>query len=102
MNHNTSIYHNGQKTPSQLFFEAKRDGWNLEMDWLWLASKLENDIERAYCYESVLYINPKSVIAKQELQSLRAKEQQLEQGRLPARKTQLGILAQVCSGIVTR
>ncbi len=46
-----------------LFNEAVRDGWNLEMDWLWLATKVTSCHQRKYSLQQALFINPRSEIA---------------------------------------
>jgi len=64
-----------QSTPlgDTLFAEAVRDGWNMEMDWLWLATKVTIDAHRRYCLERALKINPDSEMAKLGLRQLRAR-----------------------------
>ena len=41
-----------------LFAQALRDDSNLEMDWLWIATKVLTDGQRAYCLRRALRINP--------------------------------------------
>src|SRR4051794_1179218 len=55
---------------SPLLAAAVEDGSNLEMDWLWLATKVEAGNERRYCLLRALAINPASEIARRELHSL--------------------------------
>lgn len=55
---------------SPVLASAVEDGSNLEMDWLWLATKVEAGNERRYCLLRALAINPASEIARRELQSL--------------------------------
>jgi len=55
---------------SPLLASAVEDGSNLEMDWLWLATKVPAGNERRYCLLRALAINPASEIARRELQSL--------------------------------
>lgn len=56
-----------------LFAEAVRDGWNMEMDWLWLATKVTIDAHRGYCLKRALEINPDSEMARIGLRQLRAR-----------------------------
>jgi 7-cyano-7-deazaguanine synthase in queuosine biosynthesis len=46
---------------SARFTEALRDNSNLAMDWLWLASQLDDALERQYCVKRAHYIDPDSV-----------------------------------------
>ena len=62
-----------QPETSLLFQQAVTDGWNLEYDWLWLATKLNSDERRIYCYQQALQINPHSAPARQGLKALRRK-----------------------------
>ncbi|HEX2913243.1 MAG TPA: hypothetical protein VH186_20745 [Chloroflexia bacterium] len=58
---------------TRLFNEAVQDGWNTEMDWLWLATKVNLDAQRKYCLERALAINPQSQMARKALKTLKAK-----------------------------
>ena len=55
---------------SPLVASAVEEGSNLEMDWLWLATKVTAGNERRYCLLRALAINPASEIAWRELQRL--------------------------------
>jgi hypothetical protein len=55
---------------SPLFASAVEEGSNLEMDWLWLATKVTAANERRYCLLRALAINPASEIAWRKLQRL--------------------------------
>jgi hypothetical protein len=57
---------------AELFAAGLRDDSNLEMDWLWLASKVVREHERRYCLKRALLINPHSEIATCELAALRS------------------------------
>ncbi len=59
------------KEANELFNEAVQVGWNLEMDWLWLATIVNLDSQKKYCYEQALYINPNSEAAKKALKSFK-------------------------------
>ncbi len=52
---------------SMLLIEAIRDGSNLEMEWLWFASRMTDMIEREYCLKRALYINPRNQATRHEL-----------------------------------
>lgn len=52
---------------SALFERAVREDSNLELDWLWLYSKVAGNTERLYCLQKALYINPQSEMALCEL-----------------------------------
>ena len=47
---------------SYLFATALREDSNLAMDWLWLASLLEDEQERQYCLQRAHYIDPACVV----------------------------------------
>lgn len=53
-----------------LFVQAVCDNSNLELDWLWLATKLVREHEKRYCWEQALRINPRSEAARRELAAL--------------------------------
>lgn len=55
---------------SELFASAVEEGSNLEMDWLWLATKMTTENERRYCLLRALAINPTSEMAWRELERL--------------------------------
>jgi hypothetical protein len=46
--------------PSEVLAQAIQEDSNREQDWLWYAEQVENDVERCYCLERALYINPKN------------------------------------------
>jgi hypothetical protein len=50
-----------------LFFQAIAESVNLEMEWLWLFTRVAREEERRYCLERALYINPHSDMARHEL-----------------------------------
>jgi hypothetical protein len=54
-----------------LFAQALREGSNLEMDWLWLATMVVTDGQRSYCLKRALHINPHSKLAIRGLERLR-------------------------------
>ena len=60
--------------PAGLFMQAIYDDSNLEMDWLWLATKVNSNSQRRYALLRALRINPRSGPAKRGLA-------QLNQGR---------------------
>lgn len=53
-----------------LFAEALRANSNLELDWLWLATRVSSNEERRHCYLKALAINSESVLALEGLRSL--------------------------------
>lgn len=53
-----------------LFAEAVRANSNLELDWLWLASRVTGAFERDFCLRKALQINPTSELARRELAAL--------------------------------
>lgn len=53
-----------------LFFQAIAESVNLEMEWLWLFTRVAREEERRYCLERALYINPHSDMARHELARL--------------------------------
>ncbi len=53
------------------FAQALRDDSNLEMDWLWLATKVRTDGQRSYCLRWALRINPRSALAMRGIARLR-------------------------------
>jgi hypothetical protein len=56
---------------NDLFAQALRDDSNLEMEWLWLATKVLTDGQRAYCLRRALGINPRSALARRGFALLR-------------------------------
>jgi hypothetical protein len=56
---------------NDLFAQALRDDSNLEMDWLWLATKVLTDGQRAYCLRRAQRINPRSLFAQRGFALLR-------------------------------
>jgi hypothetical protein len=54
-----------------LFAQALREDSNLEMDWLWLATMVRTDGQRAYCLRRALRINSRSALAVRGLARLR-------------------------------
>jgi hypothetical protein len=50
-----------------LFAQAVQENSNLEMDWLWLASRVTGTYERGYCLRKALAINPSSELARSAL-----------------------------------
>lgn len=65
------VVSNEAERANLLFIEAVRDGWNQEMDWLWLATKVSLNTQREYCFRRALAINPHSEMAKQGLKQHR-------------------------------
>ncbi len=53
-----------------LFQQALRENSNIELDWLWLATRVAREGERRYCLEQALRINPCSVLAQKWLRQL--------------------------------
>lgn len=62
-----------------LFQQALQEDSNLEMDWLWLATKVSSIAQRRYALERALHINPRSAAAKRGIKQLcRRPDQPLE------------------------
>ena len=59
------------QSTEDLFAQALRDDSNLEMDWLWLATRMRTDSQRVYCLRRALQINPRSALAIRGLARLR-------------------------------
>jgi hypothetical protein len=57
--------------PADELAQAFRDDSNLEMDWLWLATRVESNWLRRYCLQRALLINPHSALARRGLGQLR-------------------------------
>src|SRR5215469_9113595 len=57
-------------TNVDLFMQAVYEDSNLEMDWLWLATKFRSSTQKRYALERTLRINPRSAIAKRGLARL--------------------------------
>lgn len=53
-----------------LFGQAVQEDSNLEMDWLWLATKVRSNAQQRYALERALRINPRSAMAKRGLAQL--------------------------------
>ena len=56
----------------EVFTQALRDDSNQELDWLWTYIQVTGDVQRRYCLEQALAINPKSEMALRELAQLQA------------------------------
>src|SRR5688572_12680463 len=52
------------------FVQALHENSNLEMDWLWYAANMTGDVERRYCLNRALAINPQSSLAGNALAKL--------------------------------
>ena len=55
---------------AQLFIQALHENSNLEMDWLWYAANITGTVERRYCLNRALTINPHSSLARSALAKL--------------------------------
>lgn len=55
---------------SELMSQALQEDSNLEIDWLYYASRLERDDERCYCLQRALDINPGNQWARREIARL--------------------------------
>lgn len=58
------------RAANNLFNQAVQEGWNTELDWLWLATKVTLDSQRFYCLKQALHINPQCELAKRALKFL--------------------------------
>jgi hypothetical protein len=58
-------------TDDDPFTQALEEDSNLEMDWLWLATRVTSTAQRRYALERALRINPRSAVAKRGLKQLR-------------------------------
>lgn len=61
-----------QPAASALLIGAMAEGSNLELEWLWLFTRVTREEERRYCLERARYINPHSDMARHELAKLNA------------------------------
>jgi hypothetical protein len=57
---------------SELFATTLRGSSNMEMDWLWLATRVASASEQRYCYGRALHLNPESAEALAGLVSTHA------------------------------
>ena len=55
---------------THLFAQALHENSNLELDWLWYAANMTGDVERRYCLNRALAINPQSSLARSALAKL--------------------------------
>jgi hypothetical protein len=55
---------------AHLFIQALHENSNLEMDWLWYAANMTSTVERRYCLNRALTINPHSDLARSALAKL--------------------------------
>src|SRR5437867_197188 len=55
---------------TRLFVQALHENSNLELDWLWYAANMPGDVERRYCLNRALAINPQSSLARSALAKL--------------------------------
>jgi hypothetical protein len=68
--HTTAHSRPGDADGSDLFHAALRDPSNLEMEWLWLATQVTREDQRAYCLQQALHIDPSSELARRGLAQL--------------------------------
>jgi hypothetical protein len=55
---------------THLFAQALHENSNLELDWLWYATNMTSAVERRYCINRALAINPHSSLARSALAKL--------------------------------
>jgi hypothetical protein len=55
---------------TKLFIQALHENSNLELDWLWYAANMTGDVERRYCLNRALAINPQSSLVRSALAKL--------------------------------
>ena len=58
-----TLLHPQAAEKDDLFLEMLREDSNLEMDWLWLATQVTSDGQRAYCLRRALVIHRASQLA---------------------------------------
>ena len=46
--------------PSTILQEAIQEDYNRELEWLWIADVVPNNLEREYCLRRALYISPQN------------------------------------------
>jgi hypothetical protein len=68
-----------------LFAQALYDDSNLELDWHWLATQVTRTVERRYCLQKALYINPHNALTARQLLHLRADLAAVAMARLRTR-----------------
>ena len=56
---------------SAFSLQMLREDSNLEMDWLWVATQVNSDGQRAYCLRRALAIHPESRLARRGFGQLR-------------------------------
>ncbi|MBK9745544.1 MAG: hypothetical protein IPO91_02080 [Chloroflexi bacterium] len=72
--------------PSIDFVKALQEDSNMEVDWLFWASKLTSRDEQLYCLERALYIHPNSREAADALRQLSQTTQSAHRPALVARR----------------
>jgi hypothetical protein len=60
--------------PSAKLQAAIAEDSNHVLDWWWYAEQMETDVERRYCYERILYINPNDRATLDALSAMNKKE----------------------------
>src|SRR5215470_10608270 len=55
---------------SSLFARALREDSNLALDWLYVADKVSDDLEREYCLKRAYYIDPNCIAIHYPQQNL--------------------------------
>jgi hypothetical protein len=81
----TTVERVDEATAAALFAQALYEDSNLELDWLWLATQVTRDVERRYCLQRALHINPQSEIARWQLLKLRVAMATAAAARVAAR-----------------
>ncbi len=65
------VHEYGIVNPSPVFQQAVDEDSNRVSDWEWYAEQLENEIERLYCFERIIYINPNNRTALKAVQTIK-------------------------------
>jgi hypothetical protein len=58
---------------ARLFAQALRQNSSLDLDWLWYAANMTRDLERRYCLQRALELNPNNELARRALARLLAR-----------------------------
>jgi len=82
-------------TASPLFQQALQEDSNHILDWLWYAGQLSSEGEIRYCYERILYIDPRNQQAIQAVIRLDARQKRSTQSAPAAAVNPIGRLFQV-------
>ncbi len=81
-------------TASPMFQQALQEDSNRVLDWQWYAGRLSSEGEIRYCFERILYIDPRNQQARQSIIRLESQQKRSTQLSGTAAVNPIGKLVQ--------